>query len=467
MNITIWTDFSKRTNSTKQPAANTGTVINNVYYKEDCDIDAPVLTMAATYSNIVYAKIEDKYFFVDSVTRISNDTIQVSFVLDHLATYKTDIGNTKAFIAYDTSANTLSVPDGRIKISPTITRTKNSVAFLQGKISQQGRAILCYTGKHGNGTVSVDMPDIPNLLPSDSQVNTQWDNIWENVDLSSIGASLKAAVKILASYGTIESNIHSLIWVPFDSTIISGNAQTLYLGAWQTGINMRTIDIRHMEFVDDIIIPWTAGSYNNNYAEISLSIPYIGNQIFRGSDLFNATGFRIRSILDKYTGEISSEIRALYSSGNKILSSHTFSTAADLTIGRNNGFNSVKLADMLIQSAPSQLLNLATMNLAGNISNASANLSNAMHYTTSSFGGNSGSTMAWLNTQIECVVSQHSISDTETNLLPVLGNPQNKAKIINTVPGYVQTIGASVSIAAEKRIRDLINNSLDSGIYYE
>ena len=102
MNITYWTDFTKRKNSTKQPTGGTQTTVR---LKEPCGIYSPTFICSGVPESVKYVQAWGRYYFVTDVTHDGPELI-VSCASDPLATFKTAIGSTYADVEY-TDGSTL------------------------------------------------------------------------------------------------------------------------------------------------------------------------------------------------------------------------------------------------------------------------------------------------------------------------------------------------------------------------
>ena len=118
--ITAYT-FSKRSNSTKQP--DTSGTDFSVSLKAATSYENPtfILNYSGTFE-YNYMQWGSWYYFVTSVTQLRNDLLEINCKLDVLATFKSEIGATNAFVLYDTAANT-EVVDRRLSTKTTKTVT--------------------------------------------------------------------------------------------------------------------------------------------------------------------------------------------------------------------------------------------------------------------------------------------------------------------------------------------------------
>lgn len=465
MNIKVWNNFSKRHNSTKQPSGGTDVTI---VLKENCTIKKPTFILSRSYANTTYVQAFGFYYYVTGVTYINNGQIELSCRIDSMASFKTDIGNTEAFVIYDTSTNDKHLLDTRLSASTKYTTSKNTVDFLQGNIAQRGSIVLTYTGKNNTGVVAIKPEDLKLLLPNDAQLNAQWDAIIGDVSSEGVAETLKRVIRYLTSYGSIASNIQSVIWIPFilDST---ASPNHITLGGFETTVLHFDIDVRHIEWTDTISIPWVYTDWRKNYSTIYLTIPFVGTQQYSGASLYEATTITLRSVLDKYTGEISTVVSANGGGATRIIGNFTYNTSASVNIGVANGFNAARFASSLLSGFGGGLLSgVLGTNVRAGLGTAINGLASTNIQTTSTSMGNfSGETSAFALQKVECAVVAHDTSDNPNDMSAVMGTPEFQVKKISTVPGYIETSNASVSISGDDDIRNEINSIMNNGFYYE
>lgn len=97
LNVTFY-QFSKRTNSTAQPASGSGTALS-CQLKEECDMITPVLIIrnVPTGWNYAYIPAFRRYYFINS-WRWKNGVWECDLYCDVLASFKTDIGSMSEYI---------------------------------------------------------------------------------------------------------------------------------------------------------------------------------------------------------------------------------------------------------------------------------------------------------------------------------------------------------------------------------
>lgn len=113
-------NFSKRVNSTKQPTGLNGTDYS-VVLKDGTSYEKPVFLLhSASLLTFNYIQWGTWYYFVDDIVIEKDALYSVKCSLDVLATYKTEIGQTVAFVLYDGTANS-EIPDRRLSTKTTVT----------------------------------------------------------------------------------------------------------------------------------------------------------------------------------------------------------------------------------------------------------------------------------------------------------------------------------------------------------
>lgn len=127
MNIKIG-NTSKRINSTSQQFTSSTTL--SCRLKEPCSMQSPIFQVQGLTKGQLfnYCQFESRYYWVDDVVYLTNNIQEVHCHLDPLATYKTAIENTYAYVTYGDSTHSGGlVDDARFgpdaKISDGIDRT--------------------------------------------------------------------------------------------------------------------------------------------------------------------------------------------------------------------------------------------------------------------------------------------------------------------------------------------------------
>ena len=107
--------FSKRRNSTKQPVSFSD--VRDVKLKEPTSIDHPSFTITGDHFDYNYCIWDGRYYFIENITSIHDNLIQVDCILDVLATYKSYIIASTQYVSYSNLHGASWLPDTRIPIT--------------------------------------------------------------------------------------------------------------------------------------------------------------------------------------------------------------------------------------------------------------------------------------------------------------------------------------------------------------
>lgn len=449
MTIKVWTDFSKRKNSTKQPTG--GTQID-VRLKDRCSIEKPVFLLSSPVTDYTYVEAFGHYYFVEDVVNVNAGMSEIHCSQDVLATYKTAIGNTSAYILYDTTSNT-EMPDGRLSTKTTPTISVNTSTF-RSDISESGTYIVSLTGTKKAGSYVVPQTTLKFLMPD---IETVFDSYIQGTDPFS---AIVGAGKQLVGSGQVSQNIRDVRWIPFS---VSGDvSELLNVGMYDVynnnGVPLggHRIDTRLSIMDESIAIPWQYGDWRNTdpYTQIYMYIPFVGVVNYPASALIGQTYIYVHSSLDKITGDISISV----DSGNVVLGCYGASTGVTIALG-SSGINSANIANGVIAGASALG--------AGSSAGVAAAILTALQPLSQSVGGISSGSAIGLTKTLKCATVCHNTIVTPSSVSAAMGTPANAVKTIGNLTGYVQCMDASVDVNCKDADRAEINGYLNSGFFYE
>lgn len=448
MQITVWSDFSKKRNSTKRPDDD-GIEID-VFLKEDTSIENPKFIIAEPLPEYTYIAAFGHYYFVDDVINLDGYHAEIRCSQDTLATYKDVILNTSAMILYDTDANT-TVTDSRLSVSTAETTTKNSVK-LRNDISTAGSVIVSLTGTDAVGSYVIPMGNIARLVPD---ISDTFDSI--------IGSGREAFDAIrggllqLVGSGSVSENIRDVRWVPF---VYSGDRITsLKAGMYDLGIGGSIIETRLNKQTVTVNIPWQFSDWRNcePYTQVYMYIPFVGLVNYPANQLQGLNTITIETSLDKVTGDIA----IMVSAGNQILGTYGASTGVSIPVGRTS-FGAMNVVNSLMTGAASAV----TGGIAG-VAGAVSSTLNMLQPNSQTVGGISSAAGAGLSFDVQCMTVCHNTTTTPSSVSAVMGTPSYKIKTIGNLSGYCQCVNASIEINGRSGDRDAINSFLNGGFFIE
>ncbi len=467
--------FTKRNKSTKIPTSGDYLTVN-VSLKDGCSVLRPVLLLqtfnAAAY-NYFYVPSWNRYYFIADANFV-NYMWEVGGTIDVLASYKAAIGNTTSLILYASGANA-DICDDRIPSFSTVVRGHEKAFFTGMTISTVGRIVLGITGKGSFGIyVLKNASDLNELLDGvDNWTSAYWNDIFDAAKQLYFGGSaaecLKAAIKIP---------------IQFDASL-HGTEEELVLGGYpcqksdSTKIKGYKIGDPIYEYVTTISIPWNYNDWRNisQYTEVALYIPFIGVISLPATELKLESSLRIDFKLNISSGDIAVAVVGA-ASPNRIYCTASGNCAINTPYG-STGIDTNR-ATAAITSGVGVLVAAGAAAFTGGLSLMAAGaigagLASVAKNTLAALGGNSsgsgglgGGASSKLEKNVHIWVVSKQLTESQSNLNPLIGKPLMKCDIPSKYLGYVQTDGFQFEhIQAYSEEKDMINRLMDSGIYYE
>lgn len=466
---------AKRKNSTLQPTLTTS---YDCILKDATSTDNPTFVIQDSNLDVDanMAKWDDRYYFIEDIRSFRNNIWEISCRMDALATYKSYILNTTAFIIYDSVANT-EIPDNRLPIKTTkVVQTATAACPF---VPDGGCYILALTGAHGTtgvykvtenqlGALIDDLQDVtdnifdftgitPPSKPSGSS------DVWDWLEY--IGDYIKYAVdnavrpisQIFGS-GSIPENIRECRFIPFNIGV-TGSPTPIYLGTFVTQQSLGKLITDTVVRSTTVNIPWQSSDYRRRspFTEIYLYLPYIGMTRLSSENLIGQSTITVDYCISVRDGSLICTV----SSGGEILGQYSGNVSASVPVGVSN-ISLGRAAQSIIGVAAS----VATDNLA-TFGMASIQYANSVTPNYSCIGGLEGIAATGSNQNIICYTVYHDTIAAPNQNLAVIGSPTMYSKSLGSLSGYCQCSDAHVAAPADGHILDEIDSYLNSGFYIE
>lgn len=449
MELILYENFSKRSNSTKRPA---GGYSVNVKLKNNTSVESPVFFIDGVNLSVNYCKWDNNYYFITDIVLGNNNIYELHCTIDVLASFKEYIQNTRAYIEYASSRN-LNIPDNRIPLNttPTVTLevTEKPAFDLEGSY---------YVAVTGIGKVgfykALSRNDIDNLVFDirSAYFPSEADNIAD--------AIVKAGQQLVGS-GSLSENIKACYWMPFKAPV-STSAEFLHVGMYET--NCQGYEITNLTPINvfNLTIPWQHTDWRNTspYTEVYLYLPYIGMVSYPASNLVNASTITVRRCINVASGSIAYEVTA---NNGLELGIYSADIAVAIPIG-SSSINPATAAGGLLSGVAAAV---TAPTVAGKIFGAaSASVSGIQALNTSS-GGIGGGAGSGLNLYIYCYVVTHNTVVEPYTFADIWGYPIGIVDSIGNYSGYIQCSDFSCDAPLHDDERNQLNALLNSGIYLE
>lgn len=452
MQITVWSKFLKRRNSMKRPT-DAGTVINCTL-KENCSVMNPIFELgSASYGLVEYVKWENNYYFVTDITMGINNYVIVHCTLDVLATWKDQILTNTAFVAYSSSNYDVNIVDHRIAQSVEITKNR---AIATSPFSSDN-CIIVTTVSQIDGVASY-------ALTTDS-----FYAIMEQI-LGDQGI----VQDLQEMFGGVNQGMVSAIQVPLKRNVFPDALGTdVLIGTYNTqdfGYRTRGYYTNRTS----ITIPWGYNDFRrcSEYTQIELVLPFIGTVAIEPDSIMGEDTINIHMVCSAVTGNVGYSV----SSGNKVLGTYngTFGRQIPLASSQTDIQGAMRGLTQQVSGAAKGVFGGATGNAVAGLSGAVemctgvANtwiaLSTHNFTTIGGMGGNYGESLI---PSYELIVSSRSTVTDPDSITATNGRPCFKELALNTLTGYVETIGFSFETNAISQVRDKINQMMDEGVFIE
>ena len=483
LSATFYT-LSKRKNSTKQPTG-TGTVLS-VDLKSGTSYISPTFLLnisgTPTYN---YLQFEGCYYFIKDKVSIRNNLWELVCEVDALATVKTEILNTHAYVLYDNTANT-QIPDNRIPIKTTATVSANTVTC--PFVPDSGCYILSLTGAHDTtGIYKTDSSGLAALIDDMQHIE---DNIFEFSSLTPptfptaptggsvedylnfvgdclgwVGDWIKYAIDCAVcpisqffGSGNIPQNIRECRFIPFNVGT-TGGSQTIYLGSFKTLSSLAKLNTKTVHRTVSVSIPWPASDYRRRspYTELYLYLPYIGMTRLSSENLVG-----INSLTVAYTlGLLDGSMIVTVSAGSEILGQYSANVASSVPVGWSN-INIPRAAQSVIAGVAAAY---AGSPVAAGM--AALNFGDSVTPNYTCVGGLDGVAGIATNQNITCYSVFHDTVVAPNTEQATIGSPSMCPKALTSLTGYCQCLDAHVEGAYPSVILDMVDSYLNNGFFIE
>ena len=472
---------SKRHNSTYVPTTELSTDLS-VVLKDGCSETAPVFVISADSFSYNYCQWGSWYYYITDVEYTRNNLYTVTCRLDALATFKSYVQATTAFVAYDTTANT-EISDRRLSTKTTAVRTE-SVSTDNYEIITHTAAdmtvVLNVVGDDACATYITTPNNAKNLLSDvGSWVDDLFDPLGPFTSLEEVGDALAAFFKKMLSSGTAADCIRSAYMLPVKYSLISGSSTDttdgIVLGEYPTGMQGKVVTQRWLHDGIGVTIPWPTADWRRNspYTEIYLYIPFVGVLNYPASTLMGAASIYVDFAIDITNGDSLVTV-SLDSVGGQVIGQYNVNLAMNYAIGASN-VTPVQQITSLATAIGGAAAMMATGGVAAAAIGTGAIVGefNGMTPVPSSVGGPGGAAVLGLRGgasdgfALRCMTVFHDTTVAPDSVSAAIGTPTNAVKSLSGLTGYVETRNAWVAAPAEYAICEELSAALNNGIYIE
>ncbi len=491
-NVVFYSGFSKKLNSTAQPSGS-GTT-HSCELKDSCSVLYPEilvhrLTADASPHTYNYCYIQKfgRYYWVKDWSW-EKGVWRASLAVDVLASWKTQIGNTTAYIEravteyngdiqdklYPATTNStitaVSMTSGYVNITPAngcfVLGIINNANFAE---SQPGGAVTYYA------MTPTQMRSLMHYLLSDTFLD-------DNGFPQTMGTGQQLAHDTAKAFVNPIQYITSCMWFPVPANDISDGVDVnIVLGYFDLDANVVVgKKVNSFAYIDHVagIIPYhpqaqSRGGYLNYapYTRISISVPPFGLIPIDTSFLRIGNYVYCKLLVDVITGK--ANLRVTIQRDLEHLDNDTIVTEANSVFGIPIPLSQM-IPDYLgvVSGAGSLISNIASGYSSGGISGAVTNAFMSLNSVGDSVSslmaqpqvqGVSGSFMQNIAHPI-MTVQHFNVADEN---LTDCGRPLCRTKTINTLSGFIKCGDVADTIPATEDEKTSITGHMLNGFYYE
>lgn len=478
-------EVRKRKNSTFVPPVSASA---NVLLKENTSIIRPTFRINTVTAGISPATLFSfnycscptflRYYFITNITSVTAVIFDIACEVDVMASFRSDILDTDAFILYAESEFNSAISDSRL---PKTVDCDESISSVELPITSTGGSFaLTLASPNGNGTTGCAQT----YILSASQMAGVASKLYDT-------SFLEEAVKYFTN--PLDAVI-SCKWTPLAQNIAGNGSASIEIGGFSIGsgfLAAKTVEgtLNLSMFMLYRPIPPATGSkdYRNcePYAEHALWLPGVGLQQIPITPFLSEDGssanITIKYACSPCTGAITYRLYSpnIISDANVMTISGNF--GIDVPVAqRTSGY--IPALSNFASAAGNAVMATMINNPLGSTSSAisaGSNMLSGIFNMLSSTTSVSGSLGGWACTDdmyktIYSVSKYYKPSDAPSNVKSVIGLPLYKKKKLIEMKGFIKCVGAYVATRATNEELDMITNMLNmdgrngyGGVYIE
>lgn len=452
MNITCYSGFSKKPNSTKQP---TGGTVKTVTLKEPTSVLNPVFILNGYDLSYNYIQWGTRYYFVDDIIIVSNAVAEYHCSTDVLATYKTAIGASSQYVTRADSSYNLNIMDVKYPSLPRTDVENVSFSTLHSDFVNGGSFVIGIA----NG-INVASGGISYYCLTASEMRSLMDYMFGGTWLDAMDISTELQKELVNPYDYIDS----IMWFPFDipNSDVSFSPEHLKFGFWDyTGTGgLMTPGNASKGFAQTITVPShpqsSRGLYlnGNPYTRMMLDCYSFGMFEVDSSIFVNDMNLTLGISVDFISGMGKLTLRA--GSNAKLI--HKAYAMIGVPMKKSQVSQNLLGSALAVTGGA---FNIAIGNFVGYTQGVMSGIQAIMPRLNSS--GTNGSRVAFV-TAPELVITRQRIVDEDK---AQFGRPLCETKVINTLSGYIECENADLDVLATPTEKNTIISNLNNGFYYE
>lgn len=458
ISVTFYSNFNKRGNSTKQPTG--GTTINCELRDGGSSVLNPNLEVrgvGAFAYNYMYIESFKRYYYIDTFRWNAEEGFWlISGVSDPLASFRTQILNTKTHVVRSASAYDDTIADG---LCVPIGKTEKRVNPMVGASA----LIPNLRESFYNSTVIVNIAGTGLVMMSGTEYDELMMNLFAQHDPATTEYWTQDVTRRLLNPSSYIINAMALpIDYDYAEGLISGGTpKELKIGWFKvTGVTVRWISGQSLEETSTVSIPLHPQAQSEThfvnyapYVDYKLYLAGIGYVQLDSSKVNPMVDLTITSRIDVHTGGVTI----------RVMQSGTVVGYASGTIGYNLAVTSRQSPDMIGM--------MSNVLIGGAVGGAMGAVGGGLHAVNSLTGsgsvsvhGNTGGAAAWTGGGSRLIAEFKRVKYPDNT---TKGRPLYQSATLSTLSGYTEVLNGSVNCGATLTEHEQIRSALEGGFYIE
>lgn len=453
MEIKVYSGFSKKPNSTKQPSGGT---TKTVRLKDGCSVINPVFLLTGYDLSNNYVSWGNRYYYIDDIVILHNELAEYHCSSDPLATFKSDIGSSSQYVLRSASSYNGRIVDNYYPAKAQNTHAANMITSPFDKNS--GTYVIGMQGKGSGGNGGAVTYYAGNAAAMKALVEYMLGDP-VTYDVSEISSQLLTCI-----FNPLQF-IVSCMWFPFSVPTMNGDVTC---GWWQvTNSSLRPLS--SLEWGTNFTIPIPKHPKASNRGEYLNLLPYSRYTLEAGPwgiiplDNFN--------LLDSNELYCDYKVDLMTGSGRlniKFRDKVAYNNIQSAQIGVPIQLGQNVLNQGALTGAGSGILNTIKSAITGDVGGMMFNGLGAIgdaaatSQAVPSMQGSNG-TMAFFN-GFGILADFLDVADDN---ITENGRPLCEVKTVSSLSGYMICENADLDTAASPAEKSTILSALNGGFYYE
>lgn len=471
--------FSKKRNSTKQPTAGSGTTYTGIELKDDCSILNPIIRLRVagmtvptvapvnTFTYCYIAKFNRFYFIDDWI--YSAGMWEGHLSIDVLASHKTEIGTTSAYVVRSASNKDGTIIDTLYPATSNITLTDTTKSlnlltstgfYIIGIINNAttvSEGAISYYAMSAQG-----LTDLKSYLMSNTFLNDN--NLYTNPEISP---------DLLKALFNPYQYIVSCKYYPYSMPANLPAVTSIKFGWWslpfasymlpEGGGILTTTSAAYTVLAHPQV---SRGTYLNHapYTDIVIYHPLLGTIPLDMAKIDAGDTITISIECETVTGQAYATVRTNRSGHNYVVYQSCLQLAIDIPLAQMN-IDTINVARTAVNTVGNIVSNAMSLNVGGVISSTGNGVLDALQCQAPILqSGGAPGTRANYAALAHVIQVQRTVADDDN---ADRGRPLCQVKTINTLSGYIKCAESHFSSPCLASERAKVEEFMDSGFFYE